>query len=37
MNCEREFLTRKVVRPWHSCPEKLWVQALQAMLDRALF
>mgnify|MGYP001625752250 CR=1 FL=1 len=25
MSCEREFLTRRAVRPWHSCPEKPWV------------
>ena len=25
MNNEREFSTQRVVRPWHSCPEKLWV------------
>ncbi len=37
MTREREFLTRRAVRPWRSCAEKLWVQALQALLDRALF
>ena len=26
MNCEREFLTQRAVRPWHSCPEKLRVR-----------
>jgi len=25
LDVSRKFFTRMVVRPWHSCPEKLWV------------
>jgi len=33
LNVRRKFFLQRTVRPWHSCPEKLWV--LKARLDGA--
>jgi len=25
LNVRKKFFTQRAVRPWHSCPEKLWM------------
>ena len=39
LDVRRKLFTQRAVRPWHSCPEKLWVPhcgAIEAGLDGAL-
>ena len=33
MSCEREFLTRRAVRPWHSCPQSCGAPLLEVLKD----